>query len=68
MWGRSGSATYPGKGTFSDLGRQRIEVFQVDATEAFFYRRSCDELLALETLTTSKTKAELFVIEGVVML
>jgi len=40
----------------------------VDVTDAFFYRRSCDELLALETLTTSKTKAELFVIEGVVML
>jgi hypothetical protein len=40
----------------------------VDVTDAFFYRRSCDELLALETLTTSKTKAELFVLEGVVML
>ena len=40
----------------------------VDVTDAFFYRRSFDELLALETLTTSKTKAELFVIEGVVML
>ncbi|MSR60249.1 MAG: hypothetical protein EXS05_21855 [Planctomycetaceae bacterium] len=47
---------------------RNLESAADDVTDAFFHRRSCDELLALDTLTTSKTKAELFVIEGVVML
>lgn len=63
---RSNSVTCFGP-THRSWTRRTDHPHPVDVTDAFFYRRSCDELLALEPLTTSKTKAELFAIEGAVM-